>query len=254
MRDTVRLEDMTWPEVQQALERGVRTVVVVAASTEQHGPHLPLSTDALIAEAAGERVARRLGALLAPVVRPGCSDHHLAFPGSLSVSADLLGELVASYVRSLVPHGFHTFVLLSSHGGNFRPLEAAARRLQEEYGSRGVRVVAVAGDAALVDMMREMVEVAGRLGAPQDVDAIHADACETSVVMHLRPDLVRVDRVERGFTGRLDLDTLFRQGLRAITPNGVLGDPRASSPHIGAAVLDRLVDHWVERVQAALAR
>jgi len=252
MSGSVRLEDMTWPEVQAALQAGVRTVVVVAASTEQHGPHLPLSTDALIAEAVGERVARRLGALVAPVIRPGCSDHHLAFPGSLSVSPGLLVELLASYVRCLVPYGFDTFVLLSSHGGNFRPLEDAARRLRDEYGPRGVRVVAVAGDAALVDMMREMVDVAARLGAPQDVDAIHADACETSIVMHLRPDLVRADRIEAGFTGRLDLDTLFHKGLRAVTANGILGDPRRSSAEIGAAVLDRLVDHLVDRVRAQL--
>jgi len=249
---TVRLQEMTWPEVQAALDRGVRTVVVVAASTEQHGPHLPLSTDELIAEAVGERVARRLGGLLAPVIRPGCSDHHLAFPGSLSVSAELLAELVASYVRSLAPHGFDTFVLLSSHGGNFRPLEAVAQRLREEFGPRGVRVVAVAGDAALVDMMREMVDTAARRGAPQDVDAIHADACETSLVLYLHPQLVRTDRVEAGFTGRLDLDTLFRKGLQAITPNGVLGDPRGSNPEIGAAVLERLVEHLVEKVRLQL--
>jgi creatinine amidohydrolase len=252
VQDTVKLQEMTWPEVQAALHRGVRTAVVVAASTEQHGPHLPLSTDELIAEAVGERVARRLGGLLAPVLRPGCSDHHLAFPGSLSISEELLVELLASYVRSLAPHGFSTFVLLSSHGGNFRPLQTAAQRLQAEFGPRGVRVVAVAGDAALVDMMRAMVEEAARLGAPQDVDAIHADACETSIVLHLRPELVRADRLAPGFTGRLDLDTLFRKGLRAITPNGVLGDPRGSSPQIGAAVLDRLVDHLVEKVRLQL--
>jgi len=250
--DTVLLEEMTWPEVQEALDRGIRTVVIVAASTEQHGPHLPLATDALIAQAVGERVARRIGAILAPVIRPGCSDHHLAFPGSLSVSAELLAELVASYVRSLAPHGFRTFVLLSTHGGNFRPLESTARRLQAEFSAGGVRVVAVAGDAALLDLMRVMVDTAAVLGAPQDVDAIHADACETSLVMHLRPDLVRADRLEPGFTGRLDLDTLFARGLRALTPNGVLGDPRNSRPEVGAAVLDRLVDHLVEQVHKQL--
>ncbi len=148
MGDTVLLEDMTWPEVEDALARGVRTVVVFTASTEQHGPHLPLSTDALIAQAVGERVARRLGALLAPVIRPGCSDHHLAFPGSLSVPPNLFVELVVSYVRSLSRYGFDTFVLLSSHGGNFRPLAAAADRLRAELGPQGVRVAALAGDEA----------------------------------------------------------------------------------------------------------
>lgn len=252
MNDTVRLEEMTWPEVEAALARGVRTVVVMTASTEQHGPHLPLCTDALIGQAVGERVARRLGALLAPVVRPGCSDHHLAFPGSLSLPEPLFVDLVVAHGRCLAAHGFDTLVLLSSHGGNFRPLGEAARRLAEELGPRGVRVVALAGDAALTEMMRVMVDTAAEGGLPQDVDAIHADACETSIVMHLAPHLVRADRVERGFTGRLDLDTLFRRGLRSLTANGVLGDPRGSRGEVGAAVLDRLVDHLVERVRASL--
>jgi creatinine amidohydrolase len=103
-----------------------------------------------------------------------------------------------------------------------------------------------------MDLMRVMVDTAAALGAPQDVDAIHADACETSLVMHLRPDLVRADRLEAGFTGRLDLDTLFARGLRALTPNGVLGDPRNSRPEVGAAVLDRLVDHLVQQVHKQL--
>ncbi|MDR5683589.1 MAG: creatininase family protein [Armatimonadota bacterium] len=250
MADTVLLEEMTWPEIQQAVARGVRTVVIMTASTEQHGPHLPLATDALIGQAVGERVARRLGALLAPVIRPGCSDHHLAFPGSLSVPTGVFSDLVASYVRSLVPHGFRTFVLLSSHGGNFRPLQEAADRLRREFGPDGARILAVAGDVGLHDMMRVMVDAAASLGAPQDVDAIHADACETSVMMALRPDLVRTDRIEPGFTGRIDVDTLFRDGLRAVTPNGILGDPRAASPQLGLGVLDRLVDHLVQAVEA----
>lgn len=252
MLDTVLLEEMTWPEIQEALGRGVRTVVVVAASTEQHGPHLPLATDALIGQAVGERVARHLGALLAPVIRPGCSDHHLDFPGSLSISSELLGELVRSYVQSLSRHGFSTFVLLSSHGGNFRPLQTVAQRLREEFIARGVRVVAVAGDEALTEMMRVMVQTAASGGAAQDVDAIHADACETSILLHLRPDLVRRHRIEPGLTGRLDRDALFRNGLRAITANGVLGDPRHASPQIGVAVLDRLVEHLVAQVRAQL--
>ncbi|MDR7549530.1 MAG: creatininase family protein, partial [Armatimonadota bacterium] len=106
MKDTVLLEELSWPEVEQALGAGVRTVVIVTASVEQHGPHLPMVTDAAIGHAVGERVARRLGrALLAPVIRPGCSDHHLAFPGSLSVPQEVFIQTVMAYVRSLVPHG-----------------------------------------------------------------------------------------------------------------------------------------------------
>ncbi len=246
MKDTVLLEELSWPEVQEALDGGVRTVVIVAGSIEQHGPHLPMMTDAAIGREVGTRVARKLGrALLAPVIRPGCSDHHLAFPGSLSITAETFIETVVGYVRSLAPHGFDTFVLFSSHGGNFDALDVAAGRLREEMAPKGVRIAAYAGRAALVEMMRVMVAAAAEHGAPQDVDAIHAEATETSIMMARHPELVARARLARGFTGRIDAEELFHKGLRAITPNGIMGDATQATPEIGEIVLERLSNHLV---------
>lgn len=253
MKDTVRLEELSWPEVQEALDGGVRTVIIVTASVEQHGPHLPLTTDTAIGQETGERVARKLGrALLAPVIRPGCSDHHLGFPGSLSIPAETFIQTVIAYVESLAPHGFHTFVLLSSHGGNFTALEEAARRLRETFGPRGVRIVDFAGRQALLDMMRVMVDAAASCGAPQDVDAIHADATETSIMMARHPALVSPHRRERGLTGRVDLQELFRRGLRAMSPNGIMGDATLARPEIGEIVLERLSEYIVAFVRQQL--
>ena len=244
MNDTVLLEELSWPEVQAALDAGVRTVVIVTASIEQHGPHLPTMTDSAIGRAVGERVARKLGrALLAPVIRPGCSDHHLAFPGSLSVPREIFIGTVIAYVRSLAPHGFRTFFVFSSHGGNFDAVEEAARRLRDEFAPQGVRVVAYAGRPALLEMMQVLNAAAASFGARQDADVLHAELTETSVMLARHPSLVATDRLERGLTGRIDPDELLRRGLRAMTPNGILGDPRAATAEIGAAVLERLADH-----------
>lgn len=253
LKDTVLLEEMSWPDVQKALDLGVRTVVVMTASIEQHGPHLPTITDTAIGYAVGERLARKLGrALLAPVIRPGCSDHHLAFPGSLSIPPDVFIETVIAYVRSLAPHGFDTFVLFSSHGGNFTALAVAAKRLREEFEPKGVRIVDFAGRQALIEMMHVMVDAAAALGAPQDVNAIHADATETSIMMARHPDLVAADRLERGLMGQVDHDELFRRGLRAMTPNGIMGDATLATPQIGEVVLERLSDHLAAFVRQRL--
>ncbi|HKX17497.1 MAG TPA: creatininase family protein [bacterium] len=244
MKDTVLLEEMSWPEVQEVLDAGVRTMVIVVASIEQHGPHLPTMTDTAIGYAVGERVARKLGrALLAPVIRPGCSDHHLAFPGSLSIPRETLIETVLAYGRSLAPHGFQNFVLFSSHGGNFDALEEAAGRLRDEWAPKSVRVAAYAGRAALLEMMQVMNAAAESLGVRQEVDALHAELTETSVMMARHPALVARDRLEQGKMGHVDTEDLFRRGLKAITPNGIMGDPRAATPEIGTAVLERLSDH-----------
>jgi len=255
VRDTVLLEEMSWPDVQRAIESGVRAVVIMTASIEQHGPHLPTMTDTAIGYAVGERVARRLGkTLLAPVIRPGCSDHHLAFPGSLSIPTEVFIETVMAYVRSLAPHGFNTFILLSSHGGNFTALAAAAQRLRDEFTPKGVRIIDLGGPEGLTDMMKTMVEVAANLGAPQDVDAIHAEVTETSVMMLRHPALVHGSRLEQGYLGRLDRQELFRKGLRAFTPNGILGDARRASPQIGEAVLERLTGYLAAVVQQRLGQ
>ncbi len=253
MKDTVLLEELSWPEIQEALDAGVRTVVIVAGSVEQHGPHLPTITDSAIGQAVGERLARTLGrALLAPVIRPGCSDHHLAFPGSLSIPPETLIQTVAGYVRSLASQGFHTFVLFSSHGGNFDALAEAAQRLRAEMEPKGARIVAFAGRPALLEMMQVMVGAAAERGAPQDVDVIHADATETSIMMARHGGLVAGHRLERGLVGRIDVQELLRRGLRAMTPNGVLGDATLARPEIGEAVLERLSDHLAAFVRREL--
>jgi len=253
-KDTVLLEELSWPEVQAALEAGTRTMVIVTASIEQHGPHLPTNTDTAIGYLIGERLARALGdALLAPVIRPGCSDHHLAFPGSLSIPQEVFIDTVIACVRSLVPHGFSTFVLLSSHGGNFGALEAAGRRLREEFEPQGVRFVVFAGTNDLRALMRVMVETAAGLGAPQDVDVIHAEATETSIMMARHPHLVAAHRAERGFLGRVDPEDVFRRGMRAITANGIFGDATLAKPEIGEALLDRLTDYLAATVRERLA-
>lgn len=248
---SVLLEDLTWTDVAAALAAGTRTVLVVTASTEQHGPHLPTMTDTAIGYAVGERLARQLGdAILAPVIRPGCSDHHLAFPGSLSIPEPVFIDTVVATVRSLAPHGFTTFVLMSSHGGNFGALEKAAAQLTAEFEPKGVQIISFAGRKALLEMMEVMTGAGAEFGIRHDVDAIHADLTETSVMLHRHPTLVETGRYEPGTMGHIDPDELFRRGLKAITPNGILGDPRGATAAIGQRVIERLADHFEAGIRA----
>src|SRR5437763_10374968 len=102
---------MAWPEVRAEQERGRDTVVMAFGATEQHGPHMPLATDALIGDHLARRVADRLDAFVAPTVRVGCSSHHLAFAGTLSVSDDTFAGVVGDLVTSLARGGFRRAVL-----------------------------------------------------------------------------------------------------------------------------------------------
>src|SRR5262252_6114671 len=125
------IERLSWPEVEAALAGGRRRAIVCAASTEQHGPHLPEATDALLGAAYAEGLARRLGnALVAPIIRPACSEHHMAFAGSLTIAPRLLMDILDSYLDSLRRHGLERFVVMSSHGGNFPVLADWERERQ----------------------------------------------------------------------------------------------------------------------------
>jgi creatinine amidohydrolase len=249
--DSVKLEDLSWTDVAERVAAGWRTVIIMTASMEQHGPHLPTMTDTAIGYAVGERVARLLGhAFLAPVIRPGCSDHHLAFPGSLSIPEPVFIDTVTACVRSLAPHGFSRFVLLSAHGGNFGPLATATDRLRAEYAGTGVSIVAYAGAPALLETMRVMNDTAASFGLVQEVDAVHADLTETSVILARHPALVHPEPWECGAMGHIDTQVLFARGLKAITANGIIGDPRGATAALGEAVVEALARHIAEWVTA----
>src|SRR5919204_799276 len=174
MSREVRIQRLSWPEIEEAIKSGKRTAVIAAASSEQHGPHLPEATDELLGEAIAVRLARKLGnALVAPVIRPGCSDHHMAFPGTITISPDLLMALLDAYVDSLTRHGFERFVVFSSHGGNFPVLA--------EWERRGLKQgVVVATDlGAFAGAMLEALRTFGR----DDATIPHADASETAAML-----------------------------------------------------------------------
>jgi creatinine amidohydrolase len=248
---SVRLEDLSWTDVRDLLERGSRTAVIMTASTEQHGPHLPTMTDTAIGYAVGERVAQQLGdAILAPVIRPGCSDHHLAFPGSLSIPESVFIDTVVACVRSLAPHGFTRFILLSAHGGNFSALEKAGERLHNEFAGTPVKILAYAGRQALLDTMEVQSSTARAHGIVQDVDALHADLTETSIMLARHADIVHPEPWECGAMGHIDTSALFEHGLRAISANGIIGDPRGAISKLGDAVIEALASHIVDWVRA----
>ena len=237
----VLLERMTWQDIEAAIAGGKTTAIIVAGSSEQHGPHLPEGTDAMIGEGLGVRLAQKLGnALVAPVIRPGCSDHHLAFAGSLSISAELLLGIIDAYLTSLRMHGFKRFFIFSSHGGNFPVLaQMVERGLPPD--------VVVVSD--LINFAGVMLGTLRRFGR-DDKTIPHADASETGEMLVLQPDLVHMDRAERGFVGDVDPEKLMKEGLKSVTKNGVLGDPVGATEEMGEEVISALVDFLYEQAFA----
>ena len=241
---------MTWPGVAEAVEAGVTTVILPLGATEQHGPHLPLGTDTIRATALADRLAERLGPgfLVAPTLPFGCSDEHSGFPGLLGLDAETLARVLRDLARRLTSWGVRRLVLLSAHGGNGEALERALTLLRRELPDFEVRT-----NSNLESIAPVLLEVARRDGIPANALGLHAGEGETSEMLHLRPDLVRLDDSAPGFTGDMEavLEKLHEGGLRAVTKDGVLGDPTRAEASRGARYLDVLSDDLAALVREA---
>jgi mycofactocin precursor peptide peptidase len=232
--DEVRLDRLTWPELDRLGRLGWDMVLLPLGSTEQHGPHLALGTDSLIAAEVGLRAARRLGrTLVAPVLPIGCSDEHREFPGMLSLGHETLTSVILDVCGRLLERDLRPIVF-SAHGGNGRALQQAAGRM----GPRGlvIRPELEFSPAAFLATLGVSVAQAG----------VHAGHAETSMMLACDPSLVHEERYQAGYVG--DLEAIWRvlttRGLRAASPNGVLGDPNGSTADRGEACLEA----WAESV------
>jgi len=231
------------------------TVIWPFGAIEQHGPHLPLGTDALFAERLLERVLLQLPAE-APIWRMplhclGFSPEHLGFPGSLSLPAELLIGLVVAVGRQLAEAGFQRLVLFNAHGGQIALLQVAARQLRVEAPSMAVLPCFVwSGPAGLAELIPE----------PERSHGLHAGLAETSLMLHLAPELVGELPPPDGQLGGVPPPGWSLEGAaptawltRDLSATGVIGDPSAATPVLGDALAERLVHGWTALLQGLLA-
>ncbi|WP_308311125.1 mycofactocin biosynthesis peptidyl-dipeptidase MftE [Streptomyces sp. GbtcB6] len=225
MRD---LSDAVWPAVPSGA-----LVLVPVGSTEQHGPHLPLDTDTVVAHAVARRTADALAGgpyrqpLVAPPLAYGASGEHADFPGTVSIGHEALHAVIVELARSLFLWAGRV-VFVNGHGGNTATLGTAVGLLRAE-----------GHDAAWT-----CCEVAGG-------DA-HAGRAETALLLYLTPDRVCLDDAVAGDTRPLSvlLPELMARGVRAVSSSGVLGDPAGASAEEGRRAMAAMVSATVGRISA----
>jgi creatinine amidohydrolase len=201
-------------------------VLVPVGSFEQHGPHLPLDTDTTIAVAVAEGAAERLRrlrpaepVLVAPPIMYAASGEHQSFPGTISIGHEALGSMLVELVRSLATWSGR-IVFVNAHGGNLPSLSKA-----------------------VTQMRHERHQVAWVPCETENVDA-HAGFTETSLMLHLAPELVDMTRAEAGNTAPVAelLPAMVASGVAAVSPSGVLGDPTSATADEGERVLRQMIE------------
>jgi len=174
------LQEMTWTDVKEYLGSS-DMVIIPLGSTEQHGPHLPLGTDYFLAMGVLEKISAKTGVVVAPVLLAGYSEYHSGFPGTLSIKPDTMVQVLFESAQMLLKYGFRRLMFFNSHGGNNIVQQKIIHRINQET---------------------EAVAAAIGYGGPIQVEDEeffdwHAGIEETSDMLYLKPELVRMERAEK---------------------------------------------------------
>jgi creatinine amidohydrolase len=245
----MRWEELSVPQI-EALDRDATILLLPLGSVEQHGRHLPVGTDTMLASEVAIAAAKRLRgrAVVLPSPWYGLSPHHMRFPGTITLAAQTMIALVEDIAASVVAHGFQRLVIVNGHGGNSGLVDLLSSTLGHRFYKRariaGLTYFQLAGDA----IARLRVSSPGGMG--------HACEFETAMMQHLRPDLVVLDRAKTMYpdpgSTYLSTDLLGRSRVRTymdfgdLSESGTLGDPLLANPAAGARFYDAVVEELVQ--------
>jgi creatinine amidohydrolase len=252
-----RYDRLTWPEMKVALARTPQPVVAVpVGAVEDHGPHLPLSTDNDILEGVLAECGRRAAGdlLVLPAVPFGLDEHHMDFPGTIAIDMETLLAYLAQATISVARHGFTHVLIVNGHGSNQSVCDLAARKCVLATGIIcGNTTVNAAVDPSLVADVLD----AERRGGPGSVG--HACEYETAMMLHLHSDRVQMDKAARDI-GQLKLKYFnwdypepsafaWQDWWSRFTQNGVCGDASAATPEFGQRMFDVTAERFVALVR-----
>lgn len=248
----MRWEELSVPEI-ETLDRDSTILLLPLGSVEQHGRHLPVGTDTMLASAVSLAACKRLPGRSAVLPSPwyGFSPHHMRFQGTLTLRATTLLSIVEDIVQSAVAHGFKRVVLVNGHGGNIGLVDVLSSTLGHQHYGRA-RIAGI----TYFQLAREAI-ASLRISAPGGMG--HACEFETAMMQHLRPELVAIEKAQVTYpdpgSKYLSTDLLSRSPVRAyhdfgdLSSSGTLGDPSLASAEAGGKFHDVVVDELVRFIE-----
>ncbi|MBW4521477.1 MAG: creatininase family protein [Scytolyngbya sp. HA4215-MV1] len=243
---------LTWTDIQAMPDRENVVIIQPVGAIEQHGPHLPIGVDSAIGLAvlgkALEKLDQTMPAYALPNLYYGKSNEHWHFPGTITLSAQTVLAVLKEVAESLYRSGFRKLVLMNSHGGQPQVLEIVARDLHQQY-----------ADFMVFPLFVWCVpHIADTLLSPQELElGIHAGDAETSLLLSILPESVKMERAIVNYPSNLPKDSLlsmegklpFAWVTRDLSQSGIIGDPTSATKEKGDRLLDSLSDGWVQVIQ-----
>ena len=237
------LSTSTWVKVDESIKAHTTKVILPIGSLEQHGPHLPLSTDTTIADYIAKQVAGRCtDTFLMPPLQLGCSSEHLGFPGTISLRPETLSKIILDICESLLQSKFKGIYIVNGHGGNKAPLDAAMAQVKQIHPEMGLY------SFTIIDIVKgkfDQIRKSGRRFVG------HADEIETSMMLVIQPETVEMSKAIRekpllppglSFESEDLAKISFGWTAKELTKTGVMGDPQVANADTGRILLDFAVD------------
>jgi creatinine amidohydrolase/Fe(II)-dependent formamide hydrolase-like protein len=238
---SVWIDDLTWPEVRDAVAAGKRMAIIYTGSSEQNGPHMVIGKHNFVARHEAQRIAEELGdALVYPVlpfaITGNAAAHtgHMRFPGSVTLPPEVFSGVVRAVAQSALAAGFKVVAMMGDHGGGQNELARVAKELDAQHRPDGARILYI-GDL-YTKSEAQMAELLAKRGLPGN--ETHAGIRDTSELLYLEKpgEWIRKDKLSEGNEA-----------------NGVRGEPRLASAEIGKLYLDLKVENAVRQIRSLLA-
>jgi creatinine amidohydrolase len=242
----MRWEEMTSPEI-DGLDRDRTIVLLPLGSVEQHSNHMPVGTDTILAQAVSLAAADKAGKAAVVVLPPpwyGFSAHHMRFAGTVTLPVATLIDMAERIADSLIAHGFRRLIVVNGHGGNGGAIDVMASELGHRHYGRARIAALTYFQLAREEIAALRQSAVGGMG--------HACEFETAMMLHLRPDLVTMDRAVTVYpdpgSSYLTTDLLGSSAARTyldfkdLSPTGVLGDPSLASAEAGSRYFTVVTD------------
>jgi len=235
---SVELENLTWVQAEQVLKSYEVVLIALGARTKEHGPHLPLKTDYIMAEYLKNRVARQVPVAVLPTLQYGYYPSFLEYPGSVSIQAETFKNAVMDICRSMHGYGMRKFYILNTGISTLQPLETAAGELKQ--GGIVLRYL------NLLDVDKTLPQ-----GLLKQEGGSHADEAETSMMLFIAPDIVDMTKVVKDYDSRPARKGLTRnpQGSGTLSPTGIWGDPTLATREKGQIIVEATVQTIVGQVR-----
>lgn len=241
-KKSVIMENLTWTEAEQALQEYEVVLIALGGRTKEHGPHLLLKNDYVMAEYLKERVIKEVPVIVLPTLQYGYYPAFLEYPGSISIQAETFKNLIMDICRSMNGYGVKKFYVLNTGVSTLRPLAQAREELKE--------------NGIFLDYLN-ILEVDENLppGLMKQEGGTHADEGETSMMLYIAPETVDMSKAVKDYDSRPNRRGLTRnpEGNAHYSPTGIWGDPTLASREKGKIIVENTISAVVRQVKELIA-